>query len=104
MRSFNEKADEQASDKFVNTPVHKYEDGISMNAIWAVPSLGIDPATGREIYIDRDGNTTFKWDANNMVVCGNSSPDYQGNFSINGEYKGVGFKHHLPFLWWRTIL
>ncbi len=88
MRAFNEAADEAAADELY--PVHKYEDGISMNAIWAVPSLGIDPATGHEIYIDREGNKTFEWDANNMVVCGNSSPDYRGNFSINGEYKGIG--------------
>ena len=90
MRAFNEAADEQAADIQQAAPVHKYEDGISMNAIWAVPSLGIDPATGQEIYIDRDGNKTFEWDANNMVVCGNSSPDYRGNFSVNGEYKGIG--------------
>ncbi len=90
MRAFNEAADEQAADILQATPVHKYEDGISMNAIWAVPSMGIDPATGHEIYIDREGNKTFEWDANNMVVCGNSSPDYRGNFSINGEYKGIG--------------
>ena len=88
MRAFNEAADEAAADELY--PVHKYEDGISMNAIWAVSSLGIDPATGHEIYIDREGNKTFEWDANNMVVCGNSSPDYRGNFSINGEYKGIG--------------
>jgi hypothetical protein len=90
MRSFNEAADEQAADRSVNTPVHKYEDGVSMNAIWAVPSMGIDPATGQEIYVDQDGNTTFEWDASNMVVAGNSSPDFRGNFSINGEFKGFG--------------
>ena len=90
MRAYNEAADEQAASLQQAAPVHKYEDGISMNAIWAVPSMGIDPATGQEIYIDRDGNKTFEWDADNMVVCGNSSPDYRGNFSINGEYKGIG--------------
>ena len=90
MRAFNEAADEQAASIQQGSPIHKYEDGISMNAIWAVPSLGIDPASGQEIYVDRDGNSTFEWNANNMVVCGNSSPDYRGNFSINGEYKGFG--------------
>ncbi len=99
MRSFNEAQDKLASSRQTNRPVHKYEDGISMNAIWAVPSLGIDPTTGQEIYVDRDGNTTFEWDASNMVVCGNSAPDYRGNFSINGEVKGIGFNVTCRFFW-----
>ncbi len=90
MRDFNKAADEQAARRSNSTPVHKYEDGISMDAIWTVPSLGIDPATGQEIYVDRNGNTTFEWNADDMVVSGNSVPDYQGNLGINGEYKGFG--------------
>ena len=90
MRSFNEAQDELAERRSTNKPVRKYEDGISMNAIWAVPSLGIDPATGQEIYVKQDGSTTFDWSAEDMVVAGNSAPDFRGNVSINGEYKGIG--------------
>jgi len=90
MRDYNNQMDELATDKLQGTPVHKYEDGISMNAIWAVPSLGIDPATGQEIYVDRKGNKTFEWDADNMVVCGDETQKYRGTFSINGEYNGWG--------------
>lgn len=90
MKSFNKSIDEQASDKGNSQPLHKYEDGMSMNAIWAVKSLGIDPSTGNEIYLDRDGNTTYEWKAEDMVVVGNSNPSYSGNFGFNGEYKRVG--------------
>lgn len=90
MKAFNANMDKQAADFGRSAPVKKYEDGMSMNAIWAVPSLGIDPATGNEIYVDRNGNTTFLWNANDMVVAGNSVPDYQGTFGFSGEHKGIG--------------
>ncbi|WP_090993954.1 SusC/RagA family TonB-linked outer membrane protein [Pedobacter insulae] len=90
MKTFNENMDKIAADLGNSKPVKRYEDGMSMNAIWVVPSLGIDPATGKEIYVDREGNTTFVWNANDMVVGGNSNPDFQGTFGFSGEYKGIG--------------
>ncbi|RXF69339.1 SusC/RagA family TonB-linked outer membrane protein [Arcticibacter tournemirensis] len=90
MKSYNARMDQIAANQSTNTPVKKYQDGMSMNAIWAVPSLGIDPATGNEIYVKRDGSTTFIWDANDMVVAGNSNPDYQGTLGFTAEYKGIG--------------
>ena len=90
MQAFNEAQNEIAADTENNEPVLKYEDGMSMNAIWAVRSLGIDPATGKEIFLDRNGNTTYNWDADDMVVVGNSSPSYRGNFGFSGEYNGIG--------------
>jgi TonB-linked SusC/RagA family outer membrane protein len=90
MKSFNEAMDKVAADKGNSLPVKKYQDGMSMNAIWVVPSLGIDPATGNEIYVDRNGNTTFTWNASDMVVGGHSNPDFQGTFGFSGEYKGIG--------------
>jgi TonB-linked SusC/RagA family outer membrane protein len=90
MKSYNTAMGKIAADQGNSVPVKKYEDGMSMNAIWVVPSLGIDPATGNEIYVDRDGMTTFNWNANDMVVGGNSNPDYQGTLGFSGEYKGIG--------------
>lgn len=90
MRSFNQRMEELAADRGNSKPVNKYEDGMSMNAIWAVPSLGIDPATGNEIYMKKDGSTTFEWDVSDMIVAGNSNSKYRGNFGISGEYKRFG--------------
>ena len=44
-------------------PGNVYEEGESMTAIKAVPSLGIDPGTGQEIYVKKDGSLTMEWDA-----------------------------------------
>jgi len=90
MKAYNDRMDKKAADLGTGTPVKKYYDGASMNTIWAVPSLGIDPSTGREIYIARDGSTTYNWNAANMVAAGNSLPAYQGVFGISGEYRRFG--------------
>lgn len=90
MKAFNANMDKLAADRGNSKPVKKYLDGMSMNTIWAVPSLGIDPSTGNEIYVDQNGNTTFIWNANDMIAAGNSLPTYQGTFGFSGEYKGIG--------------
>lgn len=76
-------------------PVLKYYDGVSMDAIWAMRSLGIDPANGKEIYIVKgtDGKyfRTYDYDPQMQEICGNSSDKLYGNASVNFEYKGFGF-------------
>ena len=69
-------------------PGNVYEEGESMTAIKAVPSLGIDPGTGQEIYVKKDGSLTTKWDAADKVLCGDTEPDVFGNISTNLYWKG----------------
>ncbi|MBL1409497.1 SusC/RagA family TonB-linked outer membrane protein [Sphingobacterium sp. C459-1T] len=71
-------------------PTILYYDGLAMNTIWAVPSYGIDPATGLEVLKGKDGQPTYLWKGSDMVPSGISVPKYRGNFGINGEYKGIG--------------
>ena len=61
MQNYNDKQDEVASSVFYNKPVQKYYDGVSLDAIWAVRSLGIDPTNGQEIYLDKKGNRTYTY-------------------------------------------
>lgn len=90
MKEFNKRMDTEAAKRDNNTPVKKYIDGMSMNTIWAVPSLGIDPSTGREIYLKKNGTTTYNWDPADQIAAGNSLPQYTGTFGISGEYNGFG--------------
>ena len=93
MRAFNERQDELVSTREGggrSEPVLRYVEGGSLNSIWAVPSLGINPANGREVYVKQDGTTTYTWDAADQRICGNSLEKYRGNFGFNGEYKGIG--------------
>lgn len=75
------------SDAKYSVPIAQYEEGQSLTSIWAVKSLGIDPTTGKEIFLNRDGTVTDKWDATQEVVCGNTQPDFNGAFGVNISYK-----------------
>lgn len=65
-----------------------YEEGQSMTAIKAVRSLGIDPLTGNEIFVKKDGSITYEWNAEDKVLCGDTEPDLFGNIGTNLYWKG----------------
>ena len=64
-----------------------YEEGRSQTALMLVRSAGIDPATGNEIYIKRDGSLTFEYDPNDKVEVGDTSPKFKGFFNSNLNWK-----------------
>ncbi len=101
MKSYNQQQSALAASG--NKPLNKYYDGVSMDAIWAVPSLGIDPATGQEIYLvtDEKGNPyrTFTYDGNKQIVCGDALPKINGNAGISFEYKGFGINAVCTYKW-----
>jgi len=70
-------------------PQPRYVDGQSLNGIWAVRSLGIDPATGKEKFMKANGSETFTWDAADKVFAGNLSPDWLGSFGTSVSVKNI---------------
>ncbi len=66
----------------------RYRDGYSPDDIWAVQSLGIDPATGREIFLKTDGQQTFDYSTNDIVRIGNARPKLEGVINNTVTYKG----------------
>ena len=83
-------ADNAANKANITSPSVRFEEGQSMTAIWAVPSLGIDPQNGKEIFVKKDGTVTYEWRAEDQVQCGDSQPEFTGNFGFNSEIKGFG--------------
>jgi TonB-linked SusC/RagA family outer membrane protein len=73
------------------TSLTRFYDGASTNDLWAVPSLGIDPATGREVFLKKNGQSTFTLDKKDEVVMGNSRETVTGVVSTNVTYKGFSF-------------
>lgn len=95
LQTYNE---EQA--KAVNSrPITRYYEGCSLSAIWAVPSLGIDPATGQDVFVSKDGTTTFTWNSDNLAVCGDTEPDWTGTFGFNADYKGWSLNVGMAYRW-----
>jgi len=98
MRSYNEKMMSLAESTNQSTPVLLYQDGMSMNTIWAVPSAGIDPQTGQEIYIKKDGSYTYTYSSSDLVAAGDATPKYRGTAGFTAEYAGIGLSVTLSYL------
>lgn len=77
------------------TPSTRYEEGQSLTAIWGVRSNGIDPITGKEVFVKKDGSTSYTWDTDDQVVLGDATPKFRGNLGSNLSYKG--FEVNLSF-------
>ncbi|HEX6170656.1 MAG TPA: SusC/RagA family TonB-linked outer membrane protein, partial [Chitinophagaceae bacterium] len=80
-------------------PLPRFEVGQSMSRIWAVQSLGIDPATGKEIFVKLDGTKTFTWDPTDKVPCGDATSKLKGMIGSNFSYKGFTFNINLSYQW-----
>lgn len=76
-----------------------FYEGRPQNAIYAVKSLGIDPASGKEIFLDKDGNITDTWKAGDKVFCGQSTPKYRGNLSNVLRYKNWTLNFTFSYYW-----
>ena len=58
-------------------------------AIYAVRSLGIDPMTGEELFLTKEGKPTWIWNALDKIVVGDTEPKIRGTFGVNVGWKGL---------------
>lgn len=75
----------------VTRPITRFAEGQSTTAIWAVRSLGIDPATGEEIFLSKNGEVVSNYNTADQVITGDYRPNLEGTFGTNFEMKGIGF-------------
>ena len=68
-------------------PLPIYEEGKSTTQLFVVRSLGIDPATGNEIFLKRNGERTFFWNANDKVAVGDTEPKFRGGITSGLTWK-----------------
>ncbi|MGE9313792.1 SusC/RagA family TonB-linked outer membrane protein [Niabella sp. CJ426] len=65
-------------------PVQQFKEGRSVSLLYAVRSLGIDPSTGNEIFLTKDGKQTFVWSQDDMVPMGDLQPKF--NITLNNSF------------------
>jgi TonB-linked SusC/RagA family outer membrane protein len=87
---------EENSQLSLNSLQH-YEDGRSPSDIWAVQSLGIDPATGREIFLTKSGEQTYLYSADDRVVLANSRPTLEGVVGATVKYRKLSLSLNLRY-------
>ncbi|MCD0490577.1 SusC/RagA family TonB-linked outer membrane protein [Pedobacter sp. MC2016-14] len=75
----------------------RYYDGGSPSDLWAVRSKGIDPATGREIFLNKNGEQTFVHNYQDEVIVGNSDPKLEGVLGTSFLYKGFSAQLSLRY-------
>jgi len=75
----------------------RYYDGGSPSDLWAVVSNGIDPMTGREVFVKKNGMQTFRHDYKDEIICGNSEPDLEGVIGTSFFYKGFSASVNLRY-------
>ena len=77
--------------------LNRYYDNGSPTDLWAVRSAGIDPATGREVFIKKDGSETFNFDFKDEVIVGNSNPNIEGILGTSLYYKKFSFSFNVRY-------
>ena len=95
LKAYNERVDDYLTLQYTayansaekSEPFLKYEEGGSLTAIYGMKSLGINPADGEELFVDRSGNVTGKWLSSQQQIIGNTEPKGQGSFGINIRWK-----------------
>ena len=83
-------------------PAYLLYEGRPQKGLYVVRSLGIDPATGRELYLDRNGNPTTVWNNADRVYAGvdatYGSP-YRGNASTMIRWKDFTLNISFGYQW-----
>lgn len=69
-------------------PQPMFVEGGSQFGIYAMRSAGIDPASGLEVYVKKNGNYTFTYDKNERVEVGNTNPLLEGSLFTSFSYRG----------------
>lgn len=87
-----------------NQTLVRYYDGASTTALWAVKSAGIDPISGNEVFIRKDGTYTYEWDNKEEVLCGDLTPDLDGNIGSILRYKSWGLGMNFRYRWGAQIV
>lgn len=77
----------------------KYVEGGSTTSIFAVRSLGINPANGQELFLRPDGTVTYDWNAADQVIVGNTEPDAEGAFGFNLRWKNFSLFTSFLYRW-----
>lgn len=88
MENLNEQAYANADGDYTR-PLPQYVNGASMSNIWGMRSLGIDPQSGDEVFVMRDGTLTTVWSSREVVAIGNTEPKLSGAISTSFGYKGL---------------
>lgn len=94
-----QEANEEMLKRGGSSPSQIWLEGNSNNTIYVVPSLGIDPSSGKELFMKRNGNVSYTWDAADRVACGISQPKYRGNLNTMFTWRNLSLNVAFGYHW-----
>lgn len=94
LRKINEKQLESSS-----APLPVFQEGQSTTTLYTVRSLGIDPVTGKELFLKRNGEKTFLWDPVDKVPVGDTRPKVSGTLNTSINWKDFSFMLAFTYRW-----
>ncbi len=97
LTAWNKNQDEATTEEENSKPVVRYQQGQSINTIWANESLGIDPITGEEVFLDLNGQRVNTWSTANYKPLGCEDPKFEGNFGTMLTYKGFSLSAYFKY-------
>lgn len=107
LRAYNDDQDEDtmsgSKSKESNRPKVRYIEGKSMNSIWVNQSLGVDPATGNELFQAVNGDIVTTWSTDNYVIGGCTVQIWKVHLGQILAWKGFQL-NVFPLSLWRTNL
>lgn len=80
-------------------PNRVWKEGESQNAIYVVQSLGIDPSTGKELFLKKNGEVSYTWNANDRVYAGLRLPKYRGNLNTTFRWRDLSINLSFGYEW-----
>jgi len=71
--------------------------GRTIGSIFTTRYAGVNPATGRPMFLDTLGNITYQTLAKDRVYIGDNQPEYTGGWNNNFTYKGFSLEAFLQY-------
>lgn len=80
-------------------PLPIYQEGHSTTTLNTVRSLGIDPSSGKEVFLKRNGEKTFVWDALDKVPVGDTNPKVSGAINTSFNWQDFSLSLSMTYKW-----
>lgn len=80
-----------------SSSIQRFADGRSPDDIWSYKSFGIDPSTGNEVFLTKEGLYTYDYQLADIRVVANSRPVVEGVISSTLRLKGFTFGAYMRY-------
>lgn len=91
---YNETVSKQQPDGALNSTL--IVQGQSVNTIYVVPTLGFDPANGRELFETTEG-ISYKYALKDLIAMGETTPKLKGTFGFQLSWKQWNLNTHFYY-------